>query len=106
MSAGDVTQGRRLPDDTNIDDWLFGADGASSNREPGDYIVRGVAVWICMPNGSYGRIPIRDEGHGGAVWGFTEHEDGSITLTPSISYNAGRPDAWHGFLERGAWREV
>ena len=31
----------------------------------------------------------------------TEHEDGTITVTPSILW----PGKWHGFLERGIWRE-
>lgn len=33
----------------------------------------------------------------------TEHEDGTITVSPSI-FDA--PDGWHGFLERGVWRSV
>lgn len=34
----------------------------------------------------------------------TEHADGTITVSPSIevSNHQGR---WHGFLERGIWRE-
>jgi hypothetical protein len=34
----------------------------------------------------------------------TEHEDGTITVSPSILINDGR-DEWHGFIERGVWRE-
>lgn len=40
----------------------------------------------------------------------TEHQDGTITVSPSILismlYNDGRPtrELWHGFLERGVWR--
>lgn len=37
-----------------------------------------------------------------------EHEDGTITVSPSIliSYSGGEGDfSWHGFLERGIWRE-
>lgn len=33
-----------------------------------------------------------------------EHEDGTITVTPSI-LQPNSPDGWHGFLERGVWRE-
>lgn len=32
----------------------------------------------------------------------TEHEDGTITVSPSILM----PGFWHGYLERGVWREV
>ena len=43
------------------------------------------------------------------------HEDGTITVSPSILVYAGRTvddnykpmdlPAWHGYLERGVWRE-
>jgi Family of unknown function (DUF6527) len=33
----------------------------------------------------------------------TEHEDGTITVSPSIAPR--EPGGWHGFLERGVWRE-
>lgn len=39
----------------------------------------------------------------------TEHEDGTITVSPSILIRttwAGEPVEWHGYLERGVWREV
>lgn len=31
-----------------------------------------------------------------------EHDDGTITVSPSILM----PGKWHGYLERGVWREV
>jgi hypothetical protein len=34
-----------------------------------------------------------------------EHEDGSITVSPSILVSAGPLGQWHGYLERGVWRE-
>ena len=38
----------------------------------------------------------------------TEHEDGSITVTPSILVSGcdehGDPISWHGYLERGVFR--
>lgn len=39
---------------------------------------------------------------------ITEHEDGTITVAPSILVNsagAGDRPTWHGYLERGVWRE-
>ena len=30
-----------------------------------------------------------------------EHEDGTITVSPSILW----PGKWHGYLDRGVWRE-
>lgn len=35
-----------------------------------------------------------------------EHDDGTITVSPSIAVSTGPNDVvWHGFLERGIWRE-
>jgi hypothetical protein len=39
-----------------------------------------------------------------------EHDDGTITVSPSIGHH-GRDENnqevyWHGFLERGVWREA
>lgn len=34
-----------------------------------------------------------------------EHEDGTITVSPSILVNKGTPREWHGFLKKGIWRE-
>ena len=71
----------------------------------GDYTVRtngatGERIaWVVTPNG---HGPARLEG-----WTLTEHGDGTITVSPSI--NALPDDSgpgWHGFLERGVWREA
>ena len=35
---------------------------------------------------------------------ITEHEDGTISASPSIL--VGPDNAWHGYLERGVWRQV
>lgn len=35
-----------------------------------------------------------------------EHEDGTITVSPSILITGHHGRQWHGFLERGVWREV
>ena len=36
---------------------------------------------------------------------ITEHEDGTITVSPSILFQSHK-GTWHGYLERGVWREV
>jgi hypothetical protein len=38
---------------------------------------------------------------------ITEHEHGTITVSPSILVSVGKAErqAWHGYLERGIWRE-
>jgi hypothetical protein len=62
-------------------------------------------LWWCItPNGEVGTLGKHE---------ITEHEDGTITVSPSIliyphSYldNGEIKDSpgWHGFLERGMWR--
>jgi hypothetical protein len=34
-----------------------------------------------------------------------EHEDGTITVSPSILTGRGERQ-WHGYLEHGVWRQV
>ena len=36
----------------------------------------------------------------------TEHEDGTISVSPSIMFSNGKSVRWHGRLERGMWREM
>lgn len=36
----------------------------------------------------------------------TEHDDGTITVSPSILIKQWNGKQWHGYLERGVWREV
>lgn len=58
----------------------------------------------------YARAPVADKHLAGnlANHDVTEHEDGTITVSPSIlitSHDAGGDVQWHGYLERGVWRE-
>jgi hypothetical protein len=109
--------GRRLPDA------VFGKHGpgwdAWAKREPGDYMLvdfgERVGWYICDPMGRVGLIgmeriyqervadlviPVRQDPivH---PWEITEHEDGTITVRPSIADP--EPGGWHGFLSRGVW---
>jgi len=90
----------------------------------GAYWIDSQGTWaIVTPNGRHGSI---------AKHTVVEHEDGTITVSPSIlvyaidgarydagerarlvqshgeeqvqAWERGRP-AWHGYLERGVWRE-
>jgi hypothetical protein len=94
MADANVTQGRARPEGTKP--WEL---------EPGDYCIRideptGVRMpWVVTPNGNG---PARLEG-----WDLTEHDDGTITVAPSILAHAAADCAeWHGYLEHGVWREV
>ncbi len=59
--------------------------------------------WMaCSPNGHACTL-VRHQ--------VTEHEDGTITVSPSILISMRYVDGttkelWHGFLERGVWRTV
>jgi hypothetical protein len=91
--------GRRIPDATSGDGLVY---------EPGDY-GRISGIWHAMtPNGLLGNLA----GHT-----VTENADGTITVSPSIESgytrggDGGRIDPtlgryWHGFLEKGVWRQV
>ncbi len=60
------------------------------------------------PDGKwYCHVPAPGFGVGGlGKHQVTEHEDGTITVSPSIvnEWEAGK--VWHGYLERGVWREI
>lgn len=54
---------------------------------------RGAGVWYAVdPSGGAGAILP-------SVHTVTEHEDGTISVTPSLVM----PSGWHGFLQRGVW---
>lgn len=65
---------------------------------PGDYGICPVAGhWLGRtPNGHLCNL---------ANHKVTEHDDGTITVAPSILVYAGNPNSWHGYLEKGVWRE-
>jgi hypothetical protein len=59
-------------------------------------------IWYCFPPGAdIGNLSLHN---------VTEHDDGTITVSPSIliTYRdeAGNRKQWHGFLECGVWRVV
>lgn len=62
----------------------------------------GKRTWIVRtPNGHVGDLGNHD---------VVEHEDGTITVSPSILVSMPQDgksvELWHGYLERGVWREV
>jgi hypothetical protein len=112
-------RGRRVPDDHFFDD-----------PQPGDYgkvtDPDGVEHWFNWPPGAEhpGVLKIGVEwtkdtpdGNLGLFHQVIEHEDGTITVQPSILQRGVvqqvnvKPGAinspeWHGFLERGVWRDA
>jgi hypothetical protein len=88
-----MTQGRRRPDNTG-----------HHELEPGDYALQTWTKppqWWCQsPDGRNGNLSRHQ---------VVEHEDGTITVSPSILVSSrwsGEEFSWHGYLERGVWREV
>lgn len=86
--------GRRIyakPDE----DWIVNMQPCDYGREP-----EGSRSWYCrLPSGALANLGAHE---------VTEHEDGTITVAPSIRVSGGPPGStpWHGFLERGIWREA
>lgn len=85
--------GRRLPD----------GDIHEATLAPGDYMYdpQHQVWWIRPPRGRMGHLTTGPDG-----WTITEHEDRTITAAPSIDNDLHSPERWHGYLERGVWREV
>ena len=55
----------------------------------------------------YGVPPETDLLAGLAKHEVIEHDDGTISVSPSILVHGYGPErSWHGYLERGVWREV
>lgn len=68
--------------------------------EQGEYGKSPDGKWYC-------RVPVPGFGTGGlGKHQVTEHEDGTITVSPSILCTGHFDKQWHGYLERGVWREV
>ncbi len=60
-------------------------------------------IWICRtPPNAVGRSYSGDLRRHNVL----EHEDGTISVSPSIQVDDGEGHGWHGYLERGVWRTV
>jgi hypothetical protein len=106
-TSAPITPGRRIPDA----EWF---DRVGVDLQPGDY----GRMWIrhqgwkwfnVLPNGELGQL---SDDHV-----VEHHEDGTITVHASIQgrvvdskHIAGdgpiSGSGWHGYLERGVWREA
>lgn len=58
-------------------------------------------TWYCVPPGKEPFSFLGDLRKHTVV----EHEDGTITVSPSIEIKS-HLGTWHGYLERGIWREA
>ena len=94
-------QGRRVYPPEPTDDVQ---DPLPDDLQEGDYWYDPVVkhwMFVCPVKG----LPIANLSNHQVI----EHEDKTITVSPSIlthgHYN-GEHVSWHGYLERGIWREV
>lgn len=73
---------------------LIAQPGGFQLLKPGEYGKWITGKWFgCSPNGHGCNLSSHD---------VVEHEDGTITVSPSILINSQREE-WHGFLRRGVW---
>jgi len=64
---------------------------------PGEYGKWKDGTWYAeTPNGHGANLSRHD---------VTEHEDGTISVYPSILVSNNTGPLWHGYLTRGIWRE-
>lgn len=87
-------QGKRVDCLRDKDGWI--------SLNPGEYCKDENSVWWvrCPADGDYCAHPITHPSKK-ERWTVVEHEDGTITASPSIHLVG----IWHGYLERGVWRE-
>jgi len=68
--------------------------------EMGEYGKDKDGVWFMrVPEPGFGMGSLRNHE-------VTEHEDGTITVSPSILCTGHHDKQWHGYLECGVWRKV
>jgi len=84
------TQAKRLPDPSEEDRFPDGFDTRTM------CYWRNRGIWLLyLPGSGVGNLTAHD---------VAEHEDGTITVSPSILVNGHRPNRRrHGFLRRGVW---
>lgn len=113
-------KGRRIPDG----EWFEWLD--RDELRPGDYgrmlidkgDPRSASRWFNVtPDGELGILK-HDDGSGQPFHQVVEHHDGTISVYPSIQgrvYDSenvtqggviGTTAGWHGWLERGMWRQA
>jgi hypothetical protein len=77
---------------------LIQQEGGFQSLQPGEYGKWTDGTWYgCAPNG---------EGCWLRAHKIIEHEDCTITASPSILISNNEGPLWHGYLERGVWRAV
>ena len=99
---GQITQGARVM--PNVEGWLEAVEinkPATYGRATNPKAANGRSGWwqITAPDGCVGSL-------NPAVHQIEEHEDGTITVSPSLNYSKNKPGGWHGWLRRGVFESV
>jgi hypothetical protein len=97
---GETTVGTRVYPDP--DGWLDPAEiskPATYGRSIHPRVIEMRSGWwhITTPDGHVG-------GLNPTIHHIVEHEDGTITVTPSIDMSKRTPGAWHGWLTKGVFQ--
>ncbi len=98
----EITQGTRVF--SNAEGWLKGEElykPASYGRATNPLVIGRSAGWwtVTAPNGDACSLDP-------AVHQVVEHDDGTITVSPSIDMSRIKPSGWHGFLVNGVFTRV
>lgn len=77
---------------------MIGKRSDNNISQPGDYGKIGDTWYAMTPNGLLGNLTEHE---------VTEHEDGTITVSPSILVTLDyKGQQWHGYLHHGVWNEA
>ena len=84
-------------------------DGTYGCLAPGEYGKDEAGVWHCcapapVDADGFGFHGTLGDGQGIRGHNVIEHEDGTITVSPSILITR-HDGSWHGYLDRGVWRQ-
>ncbi len=86
----------------NPDGWLdpvaMAQRGAYGRATSPEIKAGGPIGWweVTAPDGSMGTL-------NPTIHTVVEHEDGTITVSPSLDFSKRRAGAYHGFLRKGEW---
>ena len=90
MAAGATLKGMSMPDGEDPFHWPDGGYGRFAHQ-----------WWAKTPGGHIANLAGHD---------VTQHDDTTITVSPSILVSERRAgehhELWHGYLEHGVWRQV
>jgi len=93
-------QGIRVLPDSNgwLDDKAMNSPGAYGRATATELNEQSRLRWwqICTPDGHVGCLDPK-------IHTVVEHDDGTITVTPSIDMSKRQPGAYHGWLRKGEW---